>query len=368
MKFKKFAAIALAATMALSAFAACDNSSSKKSHKDKEKVEKEDEDEDEEEEETEEAEESEETEATEETTEETEPAETSEEATHEYDFDTDDEKAMSEFCFKAFMDFIDDYEDKNPGTLYNFTSYAADSDFEWDLLVKTGEDKYDVYGIVDAEVVKLPYEAEWTTENAVEYDVIKTLPVFMETFDYTYVTELPDGEYYGDMIGFLDDGSKAAFMIGKPIIISPEQYESLEDDQELFDIDGNDTDFIVTIDEDGTMFFGGMWFVEREDGNYILMTDSDIKVTYDHQCVILDIADDAKISDSFSYLYDNGEFTPSSDKKTAFTQTSFYYYATEDEYTTYLASNYNGWTFFSGIVEPIIVEDGVVTEMALGWR
>lgn len=376
MKFKKFAAILLAAAISLSAFAACDDSSSskKKSHKDKEKIEKdEDEDEEDDDDDEKETEESETSETTE-IEETTEPTETTEETEPDepeflgYGFTTESEG--DKYCYDMFMEFIDEYEKANPGSKYAFATYAEPCDFPWNLLIldeTSDESVFEAYGIIDGKVSDLS-STYWFSDSAITYESIKALPILIETSGPECCSDLEDGTYFGDLIAFTEDGTKALLVIGSPIILSSEQYESLENDTPLLDINGNDTGFIVTIDDNGVLFDDAMWFNGLPDGTYLLVTDSDYTITYDRKYVILDIAEDADIVDTFSYLYDDGDFTPSSDKTNAFTRTSFYFYATEDEYTSFYSTTYNGWVTYGAIVEPITVEDGTITQMHLGWR
>ena len=387
-KFKNAVALLVTLSMAAGVFTACESNDSKK--KDKHKK-----DRDHEVEETTEATtEPEETTAT--TVEETEPTiEETEETVapsdnNQFQVPYVDENNPTVKSFMLLNQVIDELNAEDPkGELrYSFSSgYYPEADCNWALLVgKEGEDEFDTLIVVNGEV----YDEGMSSHYAyMPYDEIKKLPVFVEMYspintkEIHIDSEIDDGTYYGSLLAFSLDGTKALVVLSDYITITEEEYDALQpgDHISIADDDPEFTawyDLTVSNEYDGetyTMFDSNCWFSKMENGDYILTTDSDCVVTYNDRYVFVDIAPDCLTYDTFVYLYQSyGEELPDLSVPqyvggpNNFSNTFYFHEFTSDELDGSYNPNYPGWSEAYSILEPVIVEDNTITSIWLGWR
>lgn len=371
-KFTKAAVIALALCLSANVLAACSDNTKDDTDKQKEtKATTETTAE-----ETTKADEPEETttEATEEATE-----ETTEATTEETTVETNNEVKVYtsedyDKAYDAYMNQIDTINASGDGDyLYGFvwdrTEEAADVPY---VLVasKPGDDNVLQYVSVDGEIIDS--DSFLFDGPTLTYETIKKLPAIMETFYFSEDTvindSIKDGLYYGDILAVSVDGTKVLASFGNPVIISAEKYDALQEGDNLGDVTGIDlfSDEYYTLNEYGC--FGDDFYFSERDGEYILYGSSDCIISYGGDLAHVDIGTDCKITDNFIWLTGadgfEQELVADSLADTCFLSDM----TSEDGMLGQYRINHNGWTEASAILEPVVIENGTIKEITLGWR
>lgn len=373
MKFQKFAALMLAFTVCAAALSACDSTDTSETSKETTTVA---------------------TKETEETTLETlapttEATKATEETEETEESATEDfygEEGITNYTYNLYMNYIDELEAQNEGTdmLYTFYNYSGEGDFNYTLLAKpAGTDTFSQYIVSKGEITQGAYISDSIPSFTV--DEIKKLPVLAQLGrtaedDYHVVDSLSDGTYYGNIIAFTLDGTKAFIEASDPVLIPLTELDGLDKNVEVTDL--NDEPIfipgygpLITSDNyeygrNDTMFDGAFYFVRLEDGTAILIGDSDVVITYNTRYLAIDIAPDCEITDNFLFLYgkseNNAELPNEGDNNML---KSFYYQCmTDEDYMGKYNSIYGEWSTAYGILEPITVSGGKITSLTFGWR
>ena len=168
--------------------------------------------------------------------------------------------------YNLFMKKIDEVEASEPGAYKYAIGASKDRKTEtYSFVLMTVKGVYTTcYAVVDGELVKLdsnPGELNVSTQGALSYEDIKKLPCLVDTWyllhdEITetgisetcltpFVDTIEDGEYYGEIIGFSEDGTRVLLKIGKPVILD---YDYIEDEVAPFAEIGF-KDFIKTVDK-----------------------------------------------------------------------------------------------------------------------
>ncbi len=189
-------------------------------------------------------------------------------------------------------------------------------------------------------------------------------------------TTVPDGTYYGDISAISLDGSMALITVGDPVIITTETYDSLEPGDHLPMLDDNPFYDLTVLDnygEEGVLMFGDLYFIEQADGTYILKGDSDYTPIYNERFLLINIAPDCHIEDTFIWLYGphEGDISnidisvfPYSDGPNNLSNTTYFHSMTDSDFNT----SYNGWIECYGILEPVVISNNTIVNLRLGWR
>lgn len=163
---------------------------------------------------------------------------------------------FADFCdsstsaqFEMFMNKIDEIEAAAPGEFkYNITA-VRDREYDRYFFILSSyqgmnRKHYVIYDGVLIDMADPPYYDSVSVANALDYESIKMLPFLVDTeiFKHTEVNEngvkkkqdtpivsnIDDGDYYGEIIGFSQDGTKVLLKIGKPVIFTADEIEALK--------------------------------------------------------------------------------------------------------------------------------------------
>ncbi len=182
--------------------------------------------------------------------------------------------------YDLFMKKIDEVEETEPGAYKYAIGAAKDRNTEtYYFVLMTVKGVFTTcYAVSNGELVVLdsnPGDLKVSTSGALPYEEIKRLPCLVDTTylmhkeftedgvtdnPYTpYVDSIDDGEYFGEIIGLTDDGTRVLLKIGKPVI--------LDYDYVINQVGPNEPigfkDFIKTVDK-----------VEYEDQTYGIVITS----------------------------------------------------------------------------------------------
>jgi len=210
----------------------------------------------------------------------------------------------------------------------------------------------------------------------------------IEDHDGPIVGSVPDGRYFGYILGVSEDGRYACLSLGHNIEITEDefnayavgdtlQYARYEDGSDVvtltvtrvYEADwGHEVEFD---DYDIPSFAQGSYAAVSSD--YVLMEESDNPVVCDLCVCILPLSDDCDISDTYEYLlnFDGDDAVAGYETWAAeqtsggITASSYWYY--ETEYTDYYDLS-DGWYRIGGLVYPLTIENGQITSMSIEWR
>ena len=371
MKNRKIIALLLASVMCYTALgiSACskkDTDDTKETQEEPEKTEKE-------------------TEETEPTVTETEPVEETEateaDETESTSSNNDEADNADAIAYSLFMDFVSNGSfDSDAEFSFQKWRFSADDpvDSRWGLVVKTG-DEFTAYAVIDGQVEETTLGYDWYPQSYLSKEDFLQLPIMVDEISGEIVSsgEIEDGTYYGNILCFDSTGTQALATIAYPIVIEPSTYESLGESDSFMDVFGetytisqffsvnDDYDRLIIIDESGEEFDG--WFTSNADGSYRFISDSEYTISHNLVLCFIDITDECIIEDHFAWLVGPGDATVGINPDEPLTFINSHYY---DYVANYTGGNaYNGWMVgSSAILEPIVIKDGKVVSMVLGWR
>jgi len=288
-------------------------------------------------------------------------------------------------AYEAFTAFVEEYSSDHPDAKYSYIMYYFNGNqylSEWGLAVTEGNHTV-FYGVDDTGSVVMGDEEDDSFQaGRFTSDDILQFPLMLELYGYakngiTYSVE--DGTYFGSLYAVNYDGTMALVVVGNPIIIDASTYDSLAGAASFTDINGEEytiaeegdygNDYI-SIDEEGESLYG--WFIDAGDGLYIMESESDYIVHHHDRLVFLDIASDCEITDCYAPLVSSTNGAPTADSDTGLnpnepltiSNSYFLYNYITNDYSNF----YNNWVEAYAILEPVTIENGVVTEITLGWR
>ena len=149
--------------------------------------------------------------------------------------------------FSLFMSKIDEVEEGEPGAYKYAIGASKDRNTEtYFFVLMTVKGVYTTcYAVSNGELVELdsnPGDLKVSTKGALSYEEIKRLPCLVDTsyllhdeFTETGIVEnlytphvdsIEDGDYYGEIIGITEDGSKVLLKIGKPVVFDYNHIEN----------------------------------------------------------------------------------------------------------------------------------------------
>ena len=312
-------------------------------------------------------------------TEETETTEVSEESESTVETQESDSAELSEEeVYMLYMEFIDEYNANHADSMYCFIdNYSIDTETNWSLLITSSDQSVaEEYTVANGEVTLVGDTNR--DDTFYTYDTIIQFPVLFgpgqSAFGFECVeliSSIEDGLYYGSIIAFSLDGTQMLVTLGDPVIISPDEYNALQEGDQISVNDGFELNL-------STMSESQYSFREQnrgqDDASYILTTVNDMIVTINSRIMIIDVAPDCVICDHFQYMlhgvvegYDYTQL-PNSDGDNNFSNTYYYEYFTSDSNTAINYPNYSTWTPAYGILEPVEIENNQIVSMTLGFR
>ena len=292
--------------------------------------------------------------------------------------------------YDAYAVFVDSLAESYDGEiLFSYSRYYYEGVPRWQLqIVYPDLEMTEVYECVDGDVVYAG-TLDYCDTNALPYDVFRALPCMC--YSYHSVTgaemsDINDGRYFGSIEAAAVDGSYLLLLIGDPFILTEEEYWNLEvgdviDTPPMYE--GDDPGMTVTAVVDTgenrhVQIDNGYecWFVKgsytEDPTDYILMTNSDNPVWFNTRMIIVPVAGDCEVTDTYSFLISNGDDSQFEGWNTdpdanAFTSSVFWYY--ETQVRIYLPEEVNGWVpTEGGLAYPVVIENGEVTSINIEWR
>ncbi len=291
----------------------------------------------------------------------------------------------NEFAYNAYLEYIDVIEEANPDTemKYLFCNTYPVGDSDWTLLAAPVDSStYTEYFLADGAV----NVGTQVTDSLMSFskDELTSMPVmfysgYTDAEDYGFTTNVPDGTYYGKIFGVSMDGTKFFAEIAEPVLIPVTEYDGLDHANTIIDINGDPVvlPYKGTLVVSGTyeygkamtMFDDDIYFDHLDDGTCILKNTNETVVTYKSRYVVLSVAEDCAISDKFLSLYgksDDLTLLPNEGDNNVLK--SFYYQCmTDDEYMGTFNSKYNDWSSCYGTLSPVVITNGQITDMTIGW-
>ena len=310
--------------------------------------------------------------------------------------------------YNLFMKKIDEVEASEPGAYKYAIGASKDRKTEtYSFVLMTVKGVYTTcYAVVDGELVKLdstPGELKVSTQGALSYEDIKRLPCLVDTWYllhnevtetgisenlYTPIVDsIEDGEYYGEIIGISEDGTRLLLKLGKPVILD---YEYIDKEVAPFAEIGF-KDFIKTVDKveaedkglgivitSPTYDYGMDFAVYRYHSIRGYTNKGYIYYDYtywadDYVIIELPLADDCKVFNYGEYYNRNKEIGPDWDENGDSMTGTLYYKKIVNANGTYPYDS--GWITIPPLlrvkyrseaeVESIIISDGQVKEIEM---
>ncbi len=280
-------------------------------------------------------------------------------------------------AYELFMDFVRNGSfDSDAEFAFECLRYGRNDpvDSKWGLVVKTGDDMLS-YAVIKGQVKETSLGHDWYPHKYLSREDFLQLPIMLNDISGKFGSsdDIGNGTYYGWIYCTNTAGTQVLAEIAFPIIIDSSTFENLGEVTSFTDIYGEtytlESEYTegenVIIDESGEKLYG--WFTANEDGTYRLISDSVFTLTHNGTLCFINIADDCIIEDTFAWLMGTGEPTVgvNPDEPLTFRNSHFYNYV-----VTYVLGNvYNGWAEGGpAILEPVVVENGQIVNMVIGFR
>lgn len=300
--------------------------------------------------------------------------------------------------FNLFMDKIDEIEETYPGE-FKFNITAAKefrSDRKYFVLTATNGDESHYFMVFNGELIHtldIPYGVYFDYTMLRDYEDIKEMPFLIDTqrlshmevtvngkemvYDTPLADSIEDGEYKGEIIGVSEDGTRAVFVIGKPVLFEYFPVQRLEEGEEI-----GFMDFVRGHDEKELSFRSpipvsspsaetdGKFTVSRYENHKGLTYDAYLMCDYtywldDVVIIELPLAEDCKVFSLWEHTDHPDDIPADWDENGARMSDTFFFkeFSVKNEYFP----NDNGWYSTEGDVHSVTVTDGVVTEIELTY-
>jgi len=295
--------------------------------------------------------------------------------------------------YSTYMSLCSELNDANKDYLFGFREDFDNRPIEFDLLTYDPDSKIlttyycdDSGNLIELDTNRIDAGEEYMIEYLLTFDELSKYPCMIDA-DYMnskieFVSSLPDGKYFGSIDAISNDGTKALLSLGEGVILSEEEYKNLKVGDKI-KVDFYDTEYITVTEVNDTddPYMGirfdidYVWFSQGaytdNSTDYVLLTDSDVPVSTNDRLVIIDLASDCEVDDTFGWLmaegYEEGMKKMIEDEGyTNPLQTSSFWYF---HYTyEYKIESSNGWTPMWGLVLPAVVKNGELVKFCIGWR
>ncbi len=299
------------------------------------------------------------------------------------------ESSDAELAYNAYMEFAatcaEDFESE---LLFRFERNFADGKEKWSLIISYPDSNMSEVYEYNGGAVSYVGALDYYDEHGMSYGLFRELPCMIDFYGSSYgdsLAEPVDGRYFGNIEACAADGSMMLISIGDPFILTEEEYNSLEIGDVI------DVPPLYTGDEPGMTVtditeVNGRRDVELDDGaecwfdqggytenptDYILMTSSDNPLWFNPRLVLVDVAADCEITDTFEYLFNDDEqvmysvWSPDAGSN-ALLRTAFWFY--EVDLSEYTPEVVNGWLPVGGLAYPVVIRNGELTSINIEWR
>ena len=280
-------------------------------------------------------------------------------------------------AYALFMEFVRNGSfDSGAEFAFDYCRYTQDDpvDSRWGLVVKIN-DEITNYAVINGHVEATTMGYDWFNDSCLSREAFLQLPMMISDVrgEFGLSSEIENGTYYGSLLAMNTSGTRVFALIAYPIIIDEAAYGNLSGATSFTDIYGEtytlespytEYDNII-YDESGRQLYG--WFTSNGDGTYRLISESDYTMSHNGTLCYIDIADNCEIVDSFAWLAGAEDPSVGVNPEAPLTLINSHYYDTMINYE--YGNAYNGWVQgYSAILEPVVVENGQITSMVLGWR
>lgn len=283
--------------------------------------------------------------------------------------------------YAIIMAQIDTIEAEHEGSFYQIQKvFHRNLDIDYWVLTAYYEDTSHKYVIKDGEIMEFDESSDepWVM---LPYDEITSIPFLVDTSNSWYfemsemVDSIEDGRYFGEVIGFSEDGTRMWLCIGKPIILEQSFVESLEVGDSIgVTIDGEELTIAEIYESgDGTpsVTLSNGWYMysysycEDPDTELIAMRD-DNPCFYDRVIVEVPVSSSCTLTDTYATLgtiegYDEIELTGN-----PILDSYWWYFQSNVIYSQVYSSN--GWYYCHGLAYPVVISGGEVVSINVEWR
>lgn len=291
--------------------------------------------------------------------------------------------------YDMFMAKIDEIEASAPG------QYGYQFSVERNSCILTAFDGNDKirFVITDGEMTEYVPEEEhsYVIDYYLSYEDIRSIPFLCDTrlsvdtlgeervefnSPVTDVVEsVPDGIYFGSLVGFSSDGTSALVVAGTPISFDRDEILSLEVEAPIGFMDFTVADIIVNEEYDYVQIdlssesydIGNLHLTNNRDAdNSRLYLCEESNAWMLEGCVIVQVPVSSSVELGGNYenmLYGPDGYEPEDPVITGNPLLDSGFWAALDP--SYCS---NGWLSCSGGLEPVVIENGQITYMAIGYR
>ncbi len=312
--------------------------------------------------------------------------------------------SVADYCdvnsdqFRLFMDKIDEIEETFPGE-YKFNisvthEYRDDNKFY--VLTAVNGDDIHYFMVLNGELIhklEAPFDVYVDYMILKDYEDIKQMPFLIDTeklshyevtvngrervYTTPFADSIEDGDYKGEIIGVSEDGTRAVFVIGKPVLFEYFPIQRLAEGEEI-----GYMGFVRGHDEKELSYRSPVpvsspsketndeFTVTRYENHKGLTYDAYLMcgLTYwldDVVIIELPLAEDCKVFSLYEPHEHPDDMPPDWEENgSKMTDTFFFkeFSAKNERYP-----NDNGWYSTSADVHSVVITDGVVTEMELKY-
>lgn len=300
--------------------------------------------------------------------------------------------------YDMFMAKIDEIEASSPGQYEYQFAIEMNSCI---LTVFDGTDKI-MYVITDGVISDYNEDVKqyaYIPDTYLSYEEIKLIPFLCDTrfsFDtlgedavdfnapVTEVVEnIPDGMYFGGLIGLSVDGTSAFIIAGTPISFDRDEMLALDEGDPIGYLDftvekihsNSDYDY-VQIDLSSESFNIGCLHLtnnnDADDSRLYLCEESNDWMLENAVIVQVPVSPSVELGGNYEImLYGQEGYDPGDREMTgnSLLDSSYWAYISDDENNyNYSSGTNNGWRDCCGGLEPVVIENGQITYMAIGYR
>ena len=284
--------------------------------------------------------------------------------------------------YDVIMSFIDQIHEQYPDAEYAFES-AYDQDEEhwyWIVVVSYSDGSFDFFRNIDGNMTPENSILEFWGDSYT-YDQIRNVPlIYNYSYDgIEYADSVDDGVYFGSIVAVDSDLSEAIVCIGEPITRTVEELSGYEVGDTIR-IDEIDYDFVVAeIDdgfigsEDGEPYFSYSYTSAIGEDDVMMLTEySDNPCYCNQRYVVVPISPTCEVTDVFSMLSGTDEADPTLDNGTTLSRSYYWTYMNSDlDMLSYLRETdlaNNGYRLVYGLLYPVKIVNGQISNMNIEWR
>ena len=299
--------------------------------------------------------------------------------------------------YDMFMTKIDEIEASAPGQY----SYRFSIEMNSCILTAFDGTEQTMYVIKDGEMTEYIPERPnyYASDIFMSYEDIREFPFLTNTwtsfdtlgeesveFDTpvtSFVDSVPDGMYFGGLVGLSTDGTTALIIAATPISIDREEILALEEGdsigyrdftvEQIHYTEGSD---YVQIDLSSESFNIGCLHLtnnnDADDSRLYLCEESNDWMLENAVIVQVPVSPSVELGGNYEImLYGQEGYDPGDQEMTgnSLLDSSYWAYISDDENNyNYSSGTNNGWRDCCGGLEPVVIENGQITYMAIGYR